>query len=282
MTGLPVVLDLRDPWARIPWNSRKDKGLRSRIHCRLEGVCVRNADRVELNTLPLQAEFASVYGPKLASKFVTVSNGFDPELRSLAEKLGQAPRSGANGEIRLCHPGTIYGHRDLRPVIGAVQRLVRLGFRVRFEQVGLVEDASGVLSYAECLGVREAVSLLGQVSHEETLQRMAVADVFLLSQPDTPIQVPAKLFEMLLFSRPIVALTMSQGATAEIVERFGLGVVVSPSDSEAIAAAVARTASGWPTNGLNDGLRRAMRAFDGRELTARLAEVLNGCEVRLS
>ena len=276
-TRLPVVIDLRDPWARKNWSSKGKKGRRS-LQQWLEHFCVKHSDRIILNTPALREEFVSAYGATFESKFKVIPNGYDSNLHSqIAAFREDQLCSTPDALIRLCHPGEIYGQRDLRPVIDAVHRLTRSGHRVRFEQIGAVENEAGVLSYVDTMELRGSVLCAGRQSHEETLRRMAGADAFVLSQPGTSVQIPGKLFEMLPFGRPIIALTDPGGATANLIEEHDLGFVVPPADSEAIAAAILRSTNGGRTCESTAGWQRAMKAFDGRELTRNLAGILDKC-----
>ncbi len=60
---------------------------------------------------------------------------------------------------------------------------------------------------------------------------------FCLVQPDTDLQVPGKLFEMILFRKPILALT-GNGALADIIRKFQLGAVADPANAKEIARAI--------------------------------------------
>ncbi|MCC6124175.1 MAG: glycosyltransferase family 4 protein [Pirellulales bacterium] len=277
ITRLPVVIDFRDPWSRGAWRHDRRGAIHRYLHPGLESLCVRLANGVILNTPAMREEFRSAYPAQPPAKFVAIPNGFDPDFASFSEAQPEKRERNGNDAAIVCHPGSIYGKRDLRPVVAAVEKLVRSGRRVKFEQIGSVENESAVRSYAESLGVRGDVLFHGMLPHEDTLRRMSNADVFLLSQPGAALQIPGKIFEMLPFGRPIVALTESDGATAEVINRYGLGSVVYPSDSGAIAAAIARNieiAAEFKSTG---GWRKAMAAFNGRELTKTLGQTLDAC-----
>jgi glycosyltransferase involved in cell wall biosynthesis len=153
------------------------------------------------------------------------------------------------------------------------------GHRVDLEQIGLVQQ-----DYALALHLRENaleshVRFTGRLPHDETLRRMAMADLLVVIQPDTAVQVPGKLYEMLPFRKPIVALT-GAGATADVIGEYRLGVVAEPKDPQAIASAILRAAEMRPNEEDKDGWDRALQAFDGRALTASLAEALNRVSYR--
>ncbi len=213
LSGLPLVIDLRDPWSRSEW---KRPGSGSwRVQRFLERLCVCWADRVILNTPRLCDEFREFYGAPFCAKFLAIPNGYDPDLLPLADKLlVRNAQAHTNGLIRVCHPGNVYGERNLQCVATAIARLAAAGCRVILEQVGTLEHGSALIEFLRERQLEPYFQIRGRLSHAETLDRMAAADVFLVLQPGTSVQVPGKLFEMLPFRKPVVALT-GDGATAE-------------------------------------------------------------------
>jgi glycosyltransferase involved in cell wall biosynthesis len=277
LTRLPMVIDFRDPWSRGTWRQHQHGLLHARLQPALEKFCVKHAARVILNTPALCDEFRAAYPKQPPEKFVAIPNGFDPDSCPSLQACEENTRRDESDVAVVCHPGTVYGKRDIRPVVAAVQELVHSGQRVKFDQIGSIENESDVKSYTESLGVEQDVRFHGMLPHGDTLRLMSSADIFLLCQPGTTLQIPGKIFEMLPFGRPIVALTESTGATAEVINRFGLGVVVPPSDSAAIARAISRNLSILKDYRVNGGWRKAMQAFNGRELTKLLGNVFDDC-----
>jgi glycosyltransferase involved in cell wall biosynthesis len=271
-TRLPWVADFRDPWARRPWGATPENPWGQKLFGLLEGICIKGADAVILNTEALRQDFMSHYSPELHEKFSVITNGFDPEARlQVAERpLGEDPVR-TEGAIHIFHAGTFYMRRDPRAFIRAIGILIRRGYRVTFEHMGHIDHAWDLGAYARQHGAEQHVVLRPQDRHEVVLERMRRADVMLIVQPDTHLQVPSKLFEMLLCQRPILAL-VDEGETAQIIRRFGLGVVANPRDPESIAEAIPLAARMHPLDRAKWTL--AMRAFDGRQLTGKLADCL--------
>lgn len=273
--GLPWVMDFRDPWARKPWGFKARNPWGQRLLGGYEGKCVRSANRVILNTERMRDEFRNHYRDVPAERFVAIPNGCDPELADRVEGLLASEGEQECGEdrvYRVCHAGSLYRERDPRPVVDAIGLLRVKGLRVRFEQVGTAAHYFGLPEYAKERGLSEWVSVEPSVAHAEALRRMAQADALLLVQPGTDLQVPGKLFEMLLFGKPIIALA-DEGATADIIKRYGLGEVVGE-DAAEIAGAIERSmAQGCQ---VLSGCDAARRDFDGRRLTEALGNELEG------
>jgi glycosyltransferase involved in cell wall biosynthesis len=75
------------------------------------------------------------------------------------------------------------------------------------------------------------------IAHDQYLKALSSSDVLLLIQPDTDLQVPSKLFEYMAIGKPVLALADS-GATSDIVQEYGNGMVVKPNDVIAIKNAI--------------------------------------------
>lgn len=274
-TGLPLVLDFRDPWTRSPWGGTKNAYL-DEVNCRLERECVEGADAVILNTERTRDEFAGFYGPAQAAKFHTIYNGYDPSLREEIEKLTPAAALTARGPsttLRLCHVGTIYGRREIRPLLEALSRLVVAGGNIAFEQVGIVKVDYDLPTYLKQHGLESNVCVIPPVTHSEALERMAGADVLLLLQPDGQLQVPGKLFEMIMFRKPILALT-GEGATRDLVSKYRLGPIADPHDVSEMIGVLTSLASGGV--GENADWEGALAEFNGRNQTGALAKLFAG------
>jgi len=275
LTGLPVVTDFRDPWARTEWESEVKGGIRQKVQDYLENLCVRQSSRVILNTSNLRDEFRCFYDAALHPKFRVIPNGYDPEILPEVESLVVDSRPGGNGRsIHLCHPGTVYGRRNLHALLATIRHLTATGYSVNFEQIGDTDRTDEYMRYIRENRLDDCVHLRGRLSHAETVRRMAASDVLVIIQPGTGIQVPGKLFEMLPFRKPIVALT-GEGATANIIREYDLGVAVESAHSETIAAAIIDVAKGQSGGSRVAAWEEALRSFDGRRLTGTFAGILD-------
>ncbi len=58
---LPLVLDFRDPWTRVPWGPRNKSRFGQKRATQLERLCVAQAARVILNTDALKSDFLRHY-----------------------------------------------------------------------------------------------------------------------------------------------------------------------------------------------------------------------------
>ncbi len=274
--GRPLVLDFRDPWSRCPWGPRKPYPLSQRRLGRLEAACVHSAAAVVLNTARLAEEFRRFYRQVPAERFSSIPNGYDPDwatrIATLATRAS-LPRAPGEPPV-LLHPGSLYRRRDPRPVLEAVARLAQAGRPIKFLQLGPCDPEFHAAELAQRLGISSLFEVHPPVPHGDVLARMALAELFLIVQPDTDLQVPGKLFEMLLFHKPVVALAET-GETADIIQRFRLGLVAPPTDAEAISQALAGALDRLQQPENADDWSAAMAQFDGARLAGDLASLFN-------
>jgi glycosyltransferase involved in cell wall biosynthesis len=236
--GLRWVADFRDPWARAPWGGA---GLadswKGRLRRLLEGMVVRQADAVILNTPLLRDEFAGHYGPGLAHKFHAVTNGYDAEVVGPHLSSSSPP----SNRLVLTHAGSLYNKRDPRPLLRAVASALAKGRvaadRIEVHFVGAASAEFRLPETVQELELGQVVRLTPPVRHDQSLEYLAEADVLVVIQPGTHLQVPVKLYEYLPFRKPILALAPA-GALGSIIEHAGLGLVVSPDDPAAIEEAI--------------------------------------------
>tara|TARA_R110002049_G_scaffold285698_2_gene466853 strand:+ start:75385 stop:76782 length:1398 start_codon:yes stop_codon:yes gene_type:complete len=276
--NLPLILDFRDPWSRAPWGARHQSRVAQRMVTRLESRCVHDATRVILNTQRMQQEFQNFYTDLPNDRFAFVSNGFDPEMLDLVGEISNAhdasaaqDQSGDDASLHLLHPGSLYRNRDPRPLLDAIEIVRREGIRIIFEQLGPWDPHFQLPEYAERLGIRDQLRMSDPVPHREMLQRMAGSDAFLLLQPGTDMQIPGKLFEMLLFRKPILALA-DPGSVAELISSSKMGAIAPPNDTKGIATSLRQLHEFRPCDA---AWKLAIEAYDGRKLSEQLGLILD-------
>ena len=144
---------------------------------------------------------------------------------------------------------------------------------MQFEQIGLVDHPPDL---AERLVEWELpeVHLRGRLSHEETLMQMAKSDVLVVIQPMSTLQVPAKLYEMLTFRKPILVIT-KDGATADVINEYKIGLIADPKDPVKIADAIRELDLQMKAESFRGDWDRAIHAFDSRNFTSQLVDVMN-------
>lgn len=271
----PLVLDYRDPWNCNPYYSFSSKFLTKKSRASEARVC-QAAAHVIANTEELRERLIAEYG-ELRERCSWIPNGFDRDvLRSSDVACEPSEAAPASPGYELCHFGTVYGKRTPRVLLQAMWELFQAGhlnsevIRLRF--VGGWDSTDQECErYAVLLEKQGLLRREPPVSHSVCLREMQRSSVLLVLQPDSPLQVPAKIYEYVATGRPLL-LIGGEGATANLVERHALGIS-SPNQLDRIKLLLSELASGRQKLVPPDPTR--VNRFEYRSLTGELVAVLN-------
>jgi glycosyltransferase involved in cell wall biosynthesis len=267
--GLPLVADFRDPWVGNPYAAGGP--VRRALDAVAERAVVRAAARVVANTEALRLDFRRRYPAIEGERFACVPNGFD------AADLPAAPAP-LPGPLVIRHMGGLYARRDPGPFLRALARAFARGDiptgGVAVEMIGENRTPYADPEVLRGLGLDGAVRFLPPVAHAEALALAASADALLVVQPETALQVPAKLYEAIGLAKPVICLT-SGGATAALVREESLGAVVDPGDEAAIADAVVELWRRKQAGALRPAAPAGRSKYDARTRAKALAAVLD-------
>jgi glycosyltransferase involved in cell wall biosynthesis len=236
LTGLPWVLDLRDPMGQ---DDCGNDPLVRRVWDKVEQDCMRRASRVIFTAESTRRIYLERYPEFLKPEMcILIPNGYDEaDFRDLeVPAIGPVP---AGRRIRLVHSGLIYPvERDPRPLFSAVGRLKKMG-RLTADRVQIVFRAPGSEDlYRKLLAERDIedlITLEPYMPYRQALQECAEADGLLLFQAaDCDMQIPAKAYEYLRIGKPILALTTHTGDTAALLREVGGATIVNLASEDEI------------------------------------------------
>lgn len=166
--------------------------------------------------------------------------------------------------------------------VRAVARLVRGGRALRLEIVGEGPERAALEAEIAALGVAHAVTLRGQLSHAETLERLRHARLFVLPCLDLRGRgqhvdgIPVALMEAMAVGLPVISTPLS--GIPELVEDGVSGRLVPAGDDAALAEAVqSLLADAERSATLGRAAReRVVSRFDLAANTAKLAALFAG------
>jgi len=266
MSGLPLVLDFRDPWANSP-NLIEASGLARAAHSLLEAFCVKRASRIITNTSELRNDFLVRYPLLGPDRFVCITNGFEEPPQAVSED---------SGRFTLVHAGELYLSRNPANFLRAVEQLIQEGsiarqqLRVRF--VGGIATRDGELaSLLDALG--EVVEITPRLPYAEALRIQQGASALLLFQTGLPLQIPRKLYEYLSLRRPILAITESGSATARVLQDLGSHCICDD-EVAAIKSALGELYRRWQIDETFVVDEATLDAYSNRQLAAKLRQEL--------
>lgn len=280
--GVPSITDFRDPWYEDPPEPGAPNGWLYRWANRtLESVVIRDCNRVVASTTQLRELLQERYPAERGEKFLSILNGYDEaDFTSLPD--AEAP---SRDRLVILHAGSINSDfRDPRPLFRALRANADLGeidlgkICVRFIGPGKYAESEEIQREVRKLRLEGTIEFLPRVSYQESLLELSRANLLLLLQasPDTASLVPAKLYEYLRTFRPVLALVWP-GATADVLETAGGGWAVAPENENMLRATIREVYRLWGNGKLAEVCSEpaALRQFDRRILTGRLAEVFN-------
>lgn len=267
-SGLPLLLDFRDPWSRSPFLSFPSP-LHMAVHSLLERVALRAADLCTVTHKGIKGvlNLPSRRPPEV----VVLPHGFDPD-----DFRRTVP--GGAGKFAVVYTGAFYGRLTPKYLLEAVRGLLDEYPELR-EEIELVfvgafreEDRELVRRW----GLEDVVEATGYLPHRQSVERLCEAHLAWLMLgrgPFVHVWVPGKLFEYIGAGKPILA-CVPEGAAADLVRSVG-GTVVPPDDVEAIRGALMAYYRKWRAGELSPLPEEAVRMYDRRLLTGRLAGLLD-------
>ena len=215
--GIPWIADFRDPLNP----SGQIAVSHANIFSMIEAFFFREADAVIANTDAV-SELWKVRYPAHQEKIHVICNGFDP-----AEVILPAPIPQRTYK-HIVHVGELYRGRHPGLILDSLNRLITRGALVpgslRLSLIGPSSDDTipniDVLRRLAEAGVVEYVPSL--MPQEKARLIACQADALLLLQPQSDVQIPAKLFEYIRIGRPVLAFIRRGSPTEDILDRSGI------------------------------------------------------------
>ena len=271
-SGLPLILDLRDPWSIEP-NYRADRSrLGQWIIDYVEARCFQRAQKIILNTASAHSAYVETYRDRIpADRFTFIRNSFDPELYEARKEMGQTES-----------PFTIAYFGNLRPTKNAL--LFLEAYRKWLDQRELSPEKCQIMMLGEVSSADHdklnALSLIPYlqsatpVPFTQAPQVLGQVDLLLdLMGPHHHMQIGGKLYDYLACERPILSISPNQELDA-IFEETKAGERVDL-DVDAIVSAIDRAYVAKRDGLTFEPNREAVMKLSARQATIELVDCLN-------
>ncbi|MEM1244795.1 MAG: glycosyltransferase [Acidobacteriota bacterium] len=261
-SGLPLVVDLRDPWTRNPrrFPRRWYVAWRDPLEKLAERLCLRFADRI----VCVNPEMVSLLvGAFDTEKVRVIANGYDPE-DALPNAAETATPSAGGQEVVVGYVGSWLDEFRLEqwfvPAFNEfAHQMTERGQTVRFDVTGSFRP----------LETNPPPLLAGFVDHGEAVAAMHRASILLLFSGGHAHDQSSKVFEYLATSAKIVAFVSQESAAARTLAGVE-GCWTSPPFDEAAASRVLLEAASAPSPRSRD-----RTPFRREDRAAELAEVFD-------
>jgi glycosyltransferase involved in cell wall biosynthesis len=262
-TNLPLILDLRDPWALdetkiypTRYHAWRDLAAMSRA--------LRSADLIIMNTPQAARDIKAAFNLPDSTRIISLTNGFDPD--DFTQTTANVPPA-AEDTLRIVHTGLFHAEwaqiwDDLLARRGAknkfkhARRPINLWTRTprylldaiakvpaKIELILVGELTPADKSMLESSPLRSQIKILGYRSHEESVAWLKSADLLFLPL-HTPLDggpasiVPGKAYEYLGARRPILAMG-PPGDMRNFIRECSAGLAIDGDDVNAAAEALA-------------------------------------------
>lgn len=308
--GVPVVYDLRDPWALDGWHEYRTRATWKQDFAEMSET-LRSADGVIFNTHEaMVAAHQSIQGLDNVHT-VVITNGYDEGDFRTAE----TPPRAQTRRLTIVHSGTFFTHRlpryqSIRQRVASVRHYSPENFdssgrtplhlfraivrtleerhlsrdELRVRLIGRPDQAT--LRCVRDHQLEGIVEAAGFVNHSESMEEIAHADILFLPlegrQEGRSRVIPGKTYEYIRSGTPIIA-CLPEGEAKEIVSESGLGVMARPNDSIEIARALLTQATRL-RNGYYEGwtFPDSLRRYERKVIGSRILEFLYSVRVTTS
>ena len=249
---VPYAVDLRDAWPDVldefeNWNSAVGfTSWRERLVHMTSAKVLRKVVRWSINSLLDDAASILVTSKRLkdslderlasnaaevAPSVSVVRNVFPP--RSLIVPSVEV-RKHPSRELRVLYAGTVGRAQNLSNAISAASIAKQMGINVRLKIVGSGAAKANLKKQARLLEVDATFEPRRSAEDLSDLYRWAdTALVHLAGWKSLELAIPSKTYELMLNRVHISAVVA--GETADVVQRYNAGHVVSPNDPDALA-----------------------------------------------
>lgn len=243
-SGLPWVADFRDPMAHdgYPADPRTLQSFE-----RIEKRVFARAAACTFTTPSALALYRNRF-PTSSAHLELIENGYDEEAFAEAGDEARTDERLHGSALTLLHSGIVYpGERDPTQLFVALSELKARGIgasrlRVRF-RAPVSDDLLHRLAMQ--YHVEDMIEVEAHIPYRDALREMLRADGLLLIQAaNCNAQVPAKLYEYLRARRPVLALTDSQGDTADVLRSSGIEAIANLARATEIVDLLQRFVSG--------------------------------------
>jgi glycosyltransferase involved in cell wall biosynthesis len=268
LSNLPWIAFYGDPGAQHPYISYRFPFLK-RLHERRDAEVVQKADAVIVTTEETRRIFAGRYGH--GEKIFVLPNTFDPELFAPAHAETQ------EGNFSLVYAGSFYNLRSPEKFLRGLSRFFREFPEARAEtRITFMGNMGKFGGLVRSLGLADVVEIQKEKDRAATAGVLSGASALLLIDADIPHSpfLPAKAVEYIAVGKPILALTPPDGESARAVLAADAGVVVPPSDTDAIADAIGRMWKSHREGNLKNRVKaEEVKKYDARSVAEEFAKI---------
>ena len=270
-TGIPWVADFRDPWTDVFWvidsKSKRWKCIH-RIDQRIERKTISAMDEV----ITVGPSLVEMLQRKTTKTIHEINNGFD-------DAYFQSAKYTPSKKFCIMYAGSISKEQDPECFFSAVGKLLQNeSFSNSAEICFLGNFPTYLHERAEKSSFSNSISFLPYTFYEESLEKIAAADMLLLMIPrtaDNKCIITSKIFDYIGSGRPVLAFGPVDGDAAVILTRTGGGKMFDYEDSEGAAKWIEEMFTRWQKGESLQNTSSDYSEYTRRNLTGKLARLFD-------
>ncbi len=272
---LPWVVDFRDLWTIYdPYHQNKIVFAR-RINEYLETIVLKNSNKSIFVSDDIEKLTREKFNFINKNKSICITNGFDPH--DFNNNLKDAPAD----KFQISYTGSMLRRQAQNKFLEGLKEFIKnsnheVREKLKINLVGKFENF--YLQKIKGYELQNYINVIEFVNHRKAINFMNQSHLLVLILSDDYVckfVLTGKFFEYLASQKPILAL-VPDGIVSNIIQRNKLGIVVNPDDVEGIKNAISAFYKKYKQNDLGIKVQEEfLRQFDRKELTRKLADVLN-------
>lgn len=285
----PYILDMRDPWSlndlwgtwallnKTP-RSNFEKiikfflFLKAYLEKFFEYISLRDASFVICVGKTMLQGYQREY-PRLAKKFIEISNGFFLEDMEIVRKYS-IKANHTDKKKMLSYVGTLFPFKFHPLLIQALKEIQNDSPKIlemlKIVFVGYVDPTIRRIIDQESF--RTIFSYLGEVTRDEAIKCTVLSDALLLLCRDSKWIQTSKVFDYMISGRPVIAIVPEGGEAEKVIKETGIGMVIS--EKQKLVEAIIELVEKGTIQSVSPK-RENIRKYDRRYLTGRLASFLD-------
>lgn len=268
-TGIPFIVDARDPLSPKILAHREPRTFRERFLCKSENKIIRDCNKFVVTTKTTKDAYEKTY-PNFNDKFRLVYNGFDYVSTS------NTPNHNME-KFNIIYLGNYY-HYDLEPApfFRALRELMDEDKTVRdnvvFRYLGA--DEQWIQEVAERFELQNVVKPTGMKNRDEMMDYVRSSDLFFIRNPYAT-NIGAKLFEGLAVHIPILS-TYTHPEIEFLIKKYAHSYTILQNESvEDLKKALKEHYYLNNRETLRPFNQTFLNDFSGQKLTGELCKIFN-------
>ena len=212
--NLPWIVDLRDPWTTVFYNSLFPRTENSKLKDkRMEDRIVKSADAITVVSEGLVSEFQS-----RNENISLIYNGYDESDFNITKRK-------SIDKFKITYVGNLMSNQNIESFWAALSNLINKNKifkeKIVLELVGNI-DPSVYLSI-EQFGLKSYIKKVGFVDHHQSVEYMINSDLLLFVIPNSEDNfkiITGKLFEYLATGNDILSIGPIEGDASKILKKL--------------------------------------------------------------